>query len=34
MIHSCMDAIEVTREDEGTTMLLTSAKVPPLGKAP
>jgi serine/threonine-protein kinase RsbW len=32
MIHSCMDAIEVTREPDGTTMLLTSAKVPPLGK--
>jgi anti-sigma regulatory factor (Ser/Thr protein kinase) len=30
MIHACMDAIEVTREDEGTTMLLTSAKVPPM----
>jgi anti-sigma regulatory factor (Ser/Thr protein kinase) len=30
MIHSCMDAIEVCREDDGTTMLLTSAKVPPL----
>jgi len=29
MIHSCMDAIEVTREADGTTMLLTSAKVPP-----
>jgi anti-sigma regulatory factor (Ser/Thr protein kinase) len=32
MIHSCMDAIEVCREDDGTTMLLTSAKVPPLRK--
>lgn len=30
MIHSCMDAIEVTHEADGTTMLLTSAKVPPL----
>jgi anti-sigma regulatory factor (Ser/Thr protein kinase) len=30
MIHSCMDAVEVTRETDGTTMLLTSAKVPPL----
>ncbi|TQM43278.1 anti-sigma regulatory factor (Ser/Thr protein kinase) [Pseudonocardia cypriaca] len=29
MIHACMDAIEVAREDEGITMLLTSAKVPP-----
>jgi anti-sigma regulatory factor (Ser/Thr protein kinase) len=31
MIHSCMDAIEVSREADGTTMLLTSAKVPPPG---
>jgi serine/threonine-protein kinase RsbW len=31
MIHACMDAIEVAREIDGTTMLLTSAKVPPLG---
>ncbi len=30
MIHSCMDAIEVSREAGSTTMLLTSAKVPPL----
>ncbi|MHA6630831.1 ATP-binding protein [Pseudonocardia sichuanensis] len=30
MIHACMDAIEVSREPDGTTMLLTSAKVPPL----
>lgn len=30
MIHACMDAIEVSREADGTTMLLTSAKVPPL----
>ncbi|MGH3586485.1 MAG: ATP-binding protein [Pseudonocardia sp.] len=30
MIHACMDAIEVSREIDGTTMLLTSAKVPPL----
>jgi anti-sigma regulatory factor (Ser/Thr protein kinase) len=29
MIHACMDAIEVARESDGTTMLLTSAKVPP-----
>jgi anti-sigma regulatory factor (Ser/Thr protein kinase) len=29
MIHACMDAIEVSREADGTTMLLTSAKVPP-----
>lgn len=29
MIHACMDGIEVTREGDGTTMLLTSAKVPP-----
>jgi hypothetical protein len=25
-----MDSIEVAREDDGVTMLLTSAKVPPL----
>jgi anti-sigma regulatory factor (Ser/Thr protein kinase) len=31
MIHACMDSIEVAREDDGVTMLLTSAKVPPLG---
>ena len=31
MIHACMDSIEVDREDDGVTMLLTSAKVPPLG---
>ncbi len=30
MIHACMDSIEVSREADGTTMLLTSAKVPPL----
>jgi serine/threonine-protein kinase RsbW len=30
MIHACMDSIEVDREDDGVTMLLTSAKVPPL----
>ena len=30
MIHACMDVIEVAREADGTTMLLTSAKVPPL----
>jgi anti-sigma regulatory factor (Ser/Thr protein kinase) len=30
MIHACMDAIEVAQEPDGTTMLLTSAKVPPL----
>jgi serine/threonine-protein kinase RsbW len=30
MIHACMDAVEVTREADGVTMLLTSAKVPPL----
>ncbi len=29
MIHACMDAIEVARESDGTTMLLTSVKVPP-----
>jgi anti-sigma regulatory factor (Ser/Thr protein kinase) len=29
MIHACMDAIEVARDVDGTTMLLTSAKVPP-----
>ncbi|TWF75779.1 anti-sigma regulatory factor (Ser/Thr protein kinase) [Pseudonocardia hierapolitana] len=32
MIHTCMDAVEVTREVDGVTMLLTSAKVPPLGR--
>lgn len=30
MIHSCTDAVEVCRDDDGTTMLLTSVKVPPL----
>ena len=30
MIHACMDAIEISREADGVTMLLTSAKVPPL----
>jgi anti-sigma regulatory factor (Ser/Thr protein kinase) len=30
MIHACMDAVEITREADGVTMLLTSAKVPPL----
>jgi anti-sigma regulatory factor (Ser/Thr protein kinase) len=30
MIHACMDSIEVAREGDGVTMLLTSAKVPPL----
>jgi anti-sigma regulatory factor (Ser/Thr protein kinase) len=30
MIHACMDAIEISREVDGVTMLLTSAKVPPL----
>jgi anti-sigma regulatory factor (Ser/Thr protein kinase) len=30
MMHACMDAIEVAREADGVTMLLTSAKVPPL----
>jgi anti-sigma regulatory factor (Ser/Thr protein kinase) len=30
MIHACMDAVEVAREADGVTMLLTSAKVPPL----
>lgn len=30
MIHACMDAVEVTRETDGTTMLMTSARVPPL----
>jgi anti-sigma regulatory factor (Ser/Thr protein kinase) len=30
MIHACMDAVEVTREADGVTMLLTSAKVPPI----
>jgi hypothetical protein len=32
MIYACMDAIEVTREQNGTTMLLTSARVPPAGR--
>ena len=31
MIHACMDAVEVAREVDGTTMLMTSARVPPLG---
>ena len=31
MIHTCMDAVEVSREVDGTTMLMTSARVPPLG---
>jgi anti-sigma regulatory factor (Ser/Thr protein kinase) len=30
MIHTCMDAVEITREPEGTTMLMTSVRVPPL----
>jgi anti-sigma regulatory factor (Ser/Thr protein kinase) len=30
MIHACMDAVEVTREADGTTMLMTSARVPPM----
>jgi anti-sigma regulatory factor (Ser/Thr protein kinase) len=30
MIHACMDAVEVSREVDGTTMLMTSAPVPPL----
>jgi anti-sigma regulatory factor (Ser/Thr protein kinase) len=31
MIYACMEGIEVTREPNGTTMLLTSARVPPVG---
>ena len=30
MIHACMDGVEVSHEADGTTMMLTSAKVPPL----
>jgi anti-sigma regulatory factor (Ser/Thr protein kinase) len=30
MIHACMDWVEVSHEADGTTMMLTSAKVPPL----
>ena len=30
MIHTCMDSVEVTREVDGTTMLMTSARGPPL----
>lgn len=30
MIHACMDAVEVCREPDGTTLLMTSARVPPL----
>jgi anti-sigma regulatory factor (Ser/Thr protein kinase) len=30
MIHACMDAVEIARETDGTTMLMTSARVPPL----
>jgi anti-sigma regulatory factor (Ser/Thr protein kinase) len=29
MIHACMDVVEVSREADGVTMLLTSVKVPP-----
>jgi len=32
MIHACMDAVDVTREAGGTTMLLTSARVPPTSR--
>ena len=32
MIHTCMDAVEVSRETDGVTMLLTSVKVPALGR--
>ena len=31
MIHACMDVVEIAREADGTTMLMTSARVPPLG---
>lgn len=30
MIHSCMDDVGVSREHDGITMMMTSAKVPPL----
>jgi serine/threonine-protein kinase RsbW len=30
MIHACMDTVELSHEADGTTMLLTSARVPPL----
>jgi anti-sigma regulatory factor (Ser/Thr protein kinase) len=29
MIHACMDAVEVTRDADDTTMLMTSVLVPP-----
>lgn len=32
MIHACMDAVELSRDDTGTTLVMTSAKVPPAGK--
>jgi anti-sigma regulatory factor (Ser/Thr protein kinase) len=32
MIHTCMDSVEVAREADGTTMLMTSVRVPPLGR--
>ena len=30
MIHTCMDDVEIAREVDGTTMLMTSGRVPPL----
>jgi anti-sigma regulatory factor (Ser/Thr protein kinase) len=30
MIHACMDAVELSRDADGTTMMMTSVKVPPL----
>jgi anti-sigma regulatory factor (Ser/Thr protein kinase) len=30
MIHACMDAVEVNREQDATTLLMSSVKVPPL----
>jgi serine/threonine-protein kinase RsbW len=32
MIHSCMDDVGVSREHDGITMMMTSAKVPPLSR--
>jgi anti-sigma regulatory factor (Ser/Thr protein kinase) len=29
MIHACMDTVELCRESGGTTMLMTSVRVPP-----
>jgi serine/threonine-protein kinase RsbW len=30
MIHACMDGVELSRGADGTTMMMTSVKVPPL----